>query len=548
MNDYYNLLSSVCVKPPGSKSKTVSYKDKFGYPVYDEETFKPLTQKAKSIINGISLFERIDLNKYTPLREQIGTVIVSCKMMELIQNPIDIVLLPEKIWSLSGEIFARPCPLKPRHGFVDSRIISTPKELEELLDLVKEEDPKGEIVLSPFVNADYNSILCSSGILSIGPGHDGATGGVKSISFPVAQVKISNDVRFRSGLSSKSTVFIEAVYKNTVNEREAHGSEVDKTFYITQLRGGPKVEQVDDYIPAKMVVKNIVKPHNDLLKWESDVRKFKPGTVVYGKGHTLTSHAAIHCVINKVPFVTTFEPKVNQTITPSVLKAMVFDKQKFLNGAHVGLFSNLNKRKMLYFAVSVLHNWSYLSTSEHASWLLGISAVYISKILCALSLGEYRHCRVKPLKIKGVRLSSTRNSIYSIVIDKGQFTNYVSKLIKVKKEFLMKNKFRRGFGGKHWSEACGYCINIWNTIVEIQNSKKVTPAKINKLISLINKSVNLVHNNGWLFNKIADSSSIEKIAAKPGLAAFELADIYYNLHLELLKVKKIKTLTAAKEV
>jgi hypothetical protein len=547
MNDYYNLLSGVCVKPPGSKSKTVSYKDKFGYPVYDEETFKPLTQKAKSIINGISLFERLDLNKYVPLREHGGTIIVSCKMMELIQNPIDIVLLPEKIWTLSSEIFARPCPLKPRHGFVDSRIISSPKELEDLLELVKQEDPKGEIVLTPFVNADYNAILCSSGILSIGPGHDGATGGIKSISFPVAPVKISNDVRFKSGLSSKSTVFIEAVYKKSDKRSDSHG-QLDKSFYITQLRGGPKVDQVNDFIPAKMIVKNIVKPHDDLLKWESDVRKFKPGTVVYGKGHTLTSHAAIHCVINKVPFITTFEPKLNQSISPSDLKAVVFDKQKFLQGAHVGLFSNLNKRTMLYFAVSVLHNWSYLSTSEHASWLLGISAVYISKILCALSLGEYRHCLIKPLKIKGVRMSASRGSIYSLILDTGQLNSYIGKLIKVKKEFLMKSKFRRGFGGKHWSEACGYCINIWNTIVEIQNGKKVSPAKINKLVSLINKSVNLVHNNGLLFNKIADSSSIEKIASRPGLAAFELGDIYYNLHTELLKVKKIKTLTAAKEV
>lgn len=546
MNDYYDLLNSVCIKPPGSKTKTISYKDKFGYPVYDEETFKPLTQKAKSIINGISLFERIDLDKYAPLREESGTSVYCSKMLELIQNPIDIVLLPDKIWKLNEQIFARPCPLKPRHGFVDSRVISNPKELEDLLELVKEQDPKGEIILSPFITADYNAILCSTGILSIGPGHDGATGGIKSISFPVAPIKISNGVRFKSGLSSKSTVFIEAVYKN--NKDQKHDTaEVKKSFYITQLRGGPKVNQVDDYIPNKMIVKNIVKPHNNLLKWESDVKKFKSGTVVYGKGHTLTSHAAIHCVINKIPFITTFEPKIKQTIIPSVLKSAVFDKQKFLQGAHVGLFSNLDKHKMLYFAVSVLHNWAYLSTSEHASWLLGISAVYISKILCALSLGEYRHCTSNPLKIKGVRHSSSRNSIYSMIIDKCEFTNYINKLIKVRKHFLTKGKFRRGFGGLYWAEACGYCISIWNVIVSIQDSKKVTAAKLTKLVSLINKSVNLVHNNGWLFNKIASSSSIEKISKKPGIAAFELGDIYYHLYKEFLKVKKVKAFIAVKE-
>jgi hypothetical protein len=210
-------------------------------------------------------------------------------------------------------------------------------------------------------------------------------------------------------------------------------------------------------------------------------------------------------------------------------------------GIHVGLYGKLNKRKMLNFAATVLHNWTYLSSSEHSGWLLGMASMYISRILCALSYGEYRHCIQKPIKIKNISKNKTRQSIYGCVLDPSQFYLYIKNAFKIKKDFVNKSKFRRGFGGKTWSDAVKHSIVIWNAIIDLQNCKKPTTAKINKLVSLINQSVNLVHNNGWLFNKISDQNTMEKISDSPGLAAFELADVFYNSLLKVKQVKKIKS-------
>lgn len=549
MNDYYDLLNVYCPVPPGLKTKNVAYYDAFNYPVYDENTFKPITQKAKSVVNGIKLFEKLDLNKYVSLRDQVGSKIISCELLELIQNHSDIIALPSKMWSLKVPLFARPCPLTPRHGFVDSRVVNNIDQLENLLKEVKLADPKGELLLMPFIKADYNAVLCSSGYLSVGPGHDGATAGNDSVSFPVAPVKIHHSVRMKSGLSTKSTVFIEAVFKKrrTRTPDDYHVGQ-PKTFYITQLRGGPKVNALNDFIPDRIDVKKIVTPHNDLLKWESDVKKFVPGTIVYGKGHTLASHAAIHCIINKIPFITSFEPHVGESIYPTPTTQVKFNKEMFMTGVTAGCYSKLSKRKMLHFSATVLHNWAYLSTSEHSSWLLGMTAVYLSKILCALSYGEYRHCQKKPLKIKGIKSSYTRNSIYSTVMDATKFNLYIKNAFKIKKEFCSKEKFRRGFGGKLWADAVKHTISIWNAIVVIQDCKSLTPSKVNSLISSINKSINLVHNNGWLFNKISDQSTMEKIANKPGLSALELADVFYEQLQKVKATKKIKKIIKVKVV
>ena len=80
--------------------------------------------------------------------------------------------------------FARPCPLIPRHGFVDSRPVKNKADIKKLFDEIKAQDPDGEMILGPYFDkVDYNAVLVNSGMLSIGPNNDGATAGKSSISF-----------------------------------------------------------------------------------------------------------------------------------------------------------------------------------------------------------------------------------------------------------------------------------------------------------------------------------------------------------------------------
>lgn len=77
-----------------------------------------------------------------------------------------------------GEVFARPSPLFPQHGFVDSRIVTTAEELQALSKEVLTADPNGEIILMEWMNPQYSGVYDTSNhTLTVGIGHDGVTSG-----------------------------------------------------------------------------------------------------------------------------------------------------------------------------------------------------------------------------------------------------------------------------------------------------------------------------------------------------------------------------------
>jgi hypothetical protein len=143
----------------------------------------PKTQKAKSILFGCA--ELQEQSSYIYSLRGYGTKSLILKDPILISSKKDITDLDPKFWK-DKKIFARPCPKVPRHGFVDSRVISNKEELKSLYKEVLKEDPQGEIVLTNFLdNAVCNAVLTTGGTISIGPGHNGATAGKNSFSFPV---------------------------------------------------------------------------------------------------------------------------------------------------------------------------------------------------------------------------------------------------------------------------------------------------------------------------------------------------------------------------
>ncbi|MFA5024156.1 MAG: hypothetical protein WC523_04330 [Patescibacteria group bacterium] len=475
----------------------------------------PNTQKALGILKGVSKINTLfdcNFSYITPYHI-------------LIKDVEDIESIP--YYYYPG--FARPCPLFPRHGFVESRTVSASEELKNLLKDVKNEDAFGEIVLGPHLkDIHHNAVYTSSGLLSVGPGNDGATGGKNSISFPVGPTKFPSsfckDVKIKKG----EAIYLESIFNGNV----------DTLCYITQVRGGPTLDGfAEDYVPEDMKVSKVVIPSQDLLKWEKEVQTFKSGTVVYGNGFTLASHAAIHCVLHQVPFVVSKKPNIGDILKATETnKANKLSREDFNKGICFALKMNNEEEIGCYFkyCLAVLHNWAYLKNCPQASQMLGASVTLFAKLCSALSFGEYRHND----KCNLLNNDMLRESVYKTVLSKG--TTYLSKLPKIYKTFYA-SPWEDGFGGIPWASCAWYSSAIWKTVVDMYNkkSKTLSDKEIASLMDNINRTVNLVHNSDWWFDKISQKEEMDTIAKYPGLSALMVASTFYEVSKGTENIKKV---------
>jgi hypothetical protein len=81
--------------------------------------------------------------------------------------------------SISFPAFVRSCPMNPRPGVIESDIARQKESFRTIFDYLshkmsKKHEEMGDIVVQPFIPAVAN-IVWTSGIMVIGPGHDGAT-------------------------------------------------------------------------------------------------------------------------------------------------------------------------------------------------------------------------------------------------------------------------------------------------------------------------------------------------------------------------------------
>jgi hypothetical protein len=476
---------------------------------------KPRTQKAKGII--LCLDQMIKDHPLNSFFARVEHVLISEK--DQIKHN---VYLPS---------FARPCPKKPRHGFIDSVTVKNNTELKDLWKKVELADKYGEIVLGPHLSdVLYNAVYTSGGTLSIGKGNDGATAGKNSISFPVAPHVFPRSLTRKAGLSSTDTAFIESVYPKGWDR-----------WVLTQVRGGPAIDASSlDYIPRRTNVRVVIKPNNNLIEWEAQVKNFGPGTVVYGPGHTLASHAAIHCVLNRIPFVTTFKPEVGKSIAPARRKKAKrkLNRHKFKSGVKAGLslcstVEQKDLRKILWYSLCVLHNWAFLKKSPHAEWLLGSASIMLAKVGAALALGEHRHLRTSN------NSNLSRENVYLNAMHKPTKAFY--KLPKVFKDFYDK-KWETGFGGIPWATCTWYSNKLWKNIVHSYNKETSTIHKqeIIDIVSTMNRTINLAHNNGWWFNKISGREDMDFISENPGLGTLCASNIFIELYAKVEKINSLK--------
>lgn len=259
------------------------------------------TQKAR----GISLMSHGSLHGFpfpfasTPKREKL-------------------IILPHEFpASHQFPLFARPCPEKPRHGFVESRMVHDAQGLLDVFAEARNADPLAEVVCMPKLTGKV-SCVANNAAVYFAEGHAGATSGTsKALVIPCNSAGLTDVVKryahpyWRSMIERDITqgAFLELV-------------EHEGDMVCVQIRNGPADTRAADYwVPSGgqyiAEVLTLPNPNFDLLQWEKMVKDLGPYGAIWLPGHTLASHYAVHGVANnKAVFCTAEPPEVGSHWLP----------------------------------------------------------------------------------------------------------------------------------------------------------------------------------------------------------------------------------------
>ena len=418
--------------------------------------------------------------------------------------------------------WARPCPTRPRHGFLESRAVETVKEVGKLWRDTVRIEPDAELMLQPMVDAGRSAILTPNQVVW-GPGNDGATSGKDCVSLklgPTPYELMEQGWVTRARITGTDVPYYEIVYE------KGHLT----TPVFVQMRGGPYVAAVRDYVPRKGKVKHLylldpkvqeVTPEA-LLEWEAAVPRFKPGTVVVHFGGSVSSHYGVHCVTNGIPYFTTRVPEVGEVIEP-----IEEDEQLVPDMVRQGLLKGWGpqaQRSTQYFNRSVqyamfaLHNYT-ADRSEIGSEMLGHAATRLFKLMGMACLGEFRHFeqthgdrrhtiyKLDPeltvTMMNQPMNTGARETIFTRVwqydLDK------TAKFLTVATRSFLRDQWSSGMGGLMWGQCGVSALHLYNALQHVR--ERPSPRALKYLVDRMNSTVNLVHNGGSLFNKFCDTGT-----------------------------------------
>jgi hypothetical protein len=417
--------------------------------------------------------------------------------------------------------FVRPCPVTPRHGFVDSRSVTTLDDVKNLIKETKAADKQAEFIVMPFIKASHSGIW-TEGQLSVGTGNDGATSGRDSLIIPIqgvpSNMSKSNWDNLLKNAGITQSPYMELLWIKTVNQKYLGGGEyADNDVFTTkfvQLRDGPKLPNSVNFIPKETTVTNIVLAEGDLLKWESDVKDFKPGTVVYHPGGSLASHYAIHAYLNNIPVLIDKEPHIGDILKPDteVLKS---DISKLKKGFQLGCTIKCSYQDAAYIMMAGCHSTSqWLGRSD---LFLGMAMGCCYRLLVAASLGEFRRHKSHILH-EGDSSIGSREKVYKDVWDIILTADIQTRFAAAMKSFD-EDLWGGSIGGVNWFILSRWGALVYNSLID--GDEKTA-------LEALNKGVNSVHNGGWTFNKFIGHDEMNNTAKNPVYALLKVAPLLYD--------------------
>ncbi len=460
--------------------------------------------------------------------------------------------------------FARPCPMVPRHGFVESRLIETQAQFDALLDEIKAtNEPEAEVVMMPYIQCQFSGVLTQAGV-SYGPGNAGVTGGQEARSIPAALPTLE--------AFAKTFLPMDALNKASITESpylefvESNGG-----LEAVQLRNGPTVPLSPRYVPKPMVVQSVVTPSEeekvDLLAWEKRMQAIKgqPGIVVHYPGGSMQSHVAVQAIEQTkytehpcAVYVTPDAPAVGDSIESiggvDPLTATHFKELAAMIAAAVATLDPVNEKaqeQAIRLAVAALHASPLWDGARHLLVLRAVALASMIKFSSAAILGELRHYRNRGPGAKGMQRYTEPldedervGNLHRDQIYERAFRLHVKLLAprigSAYRDFITKG-WGGSYGGKNWAACTKQTILLFNGLSAfIENPCAETWVPV---MSAWNGTVNVFHNTGKFLNKFISAPMMDKLAVAPivGLIGpmvghFAVHDEDFPLHRNPLRV------------
>lgn len=405
--------------------------------------------------------------------------------------------------TLQFPLFARPCPMRPRHGFVESRRVYCVDELRALARETIAVEPQAEIVLMTEVRATHNMVWADQ-VITIGRGHDGATAGRDAVTLPAAGPA---PIRGIEPPPPGETGYFEFVRAQ------------DGTPYCVQYRYGPHIGSnyaADAYIPVDMVVREIMAPSDDLLEWErwckNNTNAARRGIVVYHPGGALHSHAAIHCVLHNIPY-TTKPVHVGTALKATTGGPAAWSPMPALFGAGYmrGVLATRQQDhhidQILYAQTNCI---ALLGGPETWRAMLGYAcglAVRYGGVAC---IGEARHDADTPWK-------GSRDDVYAEAFERDVY--HLIEDVHVARESFARKHWAKGYGGPRWRKCADAVLALHRAANACQERRAALA---------LNRVVNAMHNNAKMLTKFSSLHGFDMWANAPTRATILCVEELYG--------------------
>lgn len=395
--------------------------------------------------------------------------------------------------------FARPCPTRPRHGFVESRVVHNESDGRSLIQETLAADADAEIITMAPVPARFSGIW-TPGALVIGSGNDGATSGSSAHTLPALGDLTAGNPRLKEEAGIEGTPYLELLWQDEDSEPQR-----------VQLRDGPSLPHSQDYIPEAVTVTDVVLAEGDLLVWEKKMQSAPVGTAVYHPQGSLASHYAIHAVLHRVPVLISRKPAVGERLEAQAVdhETQKIDIEALQAGFYAALRWKTSQRTAAYVMLAGCHHIAVWK-GRHDQ-LLGLALGFGYRLAVIAALGEVRH-----IGATGRRVD--RDLVYDGSWKRTHLRRISRRFFKALKAFR-ERLWRSGYGGRRWFEFARWAAVLHDRLLE-GNGEGALEA--------LNQLVHSVHNGGWGFNKFVQEKVLDETAQNPVLTLVACGPTLYR--------------------
>jgi len=421
-------------------------------------------------------------------------------------------------------VMARPCPIRPRHGYFESRVVHTRKELVNLLKMIQDESPEGEMLLMPYINAQFSSVI--SNIISIGHGTDGATGMGKTINILIHPIVLPARIKIAARFSNeKSEIpFIETVYRkgntSTVTDKSLNSLGAVGAIPV-QLR--PCISPGDhlDYIAKDFVVKRIITVNEDIdnMEWERRMASLskldKRNLCVNIIDGSPTSHVAMQAKCHGVPAVIiTRKVNIGERLKRNTTREICYDS--IVRGISFSTRSNVGENDpSTIIGIFAAHHADRMCLTSEGAFLVGVGVGAIALRGIEACIGESRHWRAAGKlqiykKCKDPRYPLSRDTIYRHL--EGESQDAIMEMFIESLHAFSSSEWEGGFGGYKWRICAASTSFLLKSIdAFIKNPNYDTWGS---MIGKLNNVVNICHNNGRMLTKFVPETYFDYVALR----------------------------------